>query len=448
MRTRRLKDGRTITARQNGGIRKRCGCPRSAWTKTERCPHPWHANVSHAGVEHRVSLHKWAKKPAGYVMLQGEAKSLFRDWQNEIEGKAAPVIPDPVVPDPGPTFDAIAESYITEYVKQPDRRKPAQKEMERLVEVLRKAFGVHAATAITKVMIEDFRTARRQAFEAGAAAVAQVAALKAAEQPVPKELHEQAQRAAMSTKAGRVSTNRLLARMRHVYVWAIERDLLESSPFSKGSVSVIKLDRKAEGSRSRRLEDDENDRLLAKAGTHLRACIEATLETGMRRGEILGLKWADVRLSRGIIELPTSITKTGIARVVAISPRLKLILEMRRTAADGEEHPPTAFVFGNECGEQVKTIKTAWRLTCKRAGITGLRFHDLRREAGSRMIEAPGVSLTDVRDFLGHRYVGQTNVYLATTAQRLRAAIEKRDTARTNLAQTETPPVEAALRTH
>ena len=85
------------------------------------------------------------------------------------------------------------------------------------------------------------------------------------------------------------------------------------------------------------------------------------------------------------------------------------------------------------------------------------------------MIEAPRVSLTDVRDFLGHRDVGQTNVYLATTAQRLRAAIEKRDTARTplaqkppeagaeiekrdlartNLAQTETPPVEAALRTH
>lgn len=96
-------------------------------------------------------------------------------------------------------------------------------------------------------------------------------------------------------------------------------------------------------------------------------------------------------------------------------------------------------MFGDECGGRVKGFKTAWKLTCKRAGITGLRFHDLRRESGSRLLEAPGVSLTDVRDFLGHREVSQTNTYLATTAQRLRAAIEKRDSARTNLAQ---PPQE------
>ena len=55
------------------------------------------------------------------------------------------------------------------------------------------------------------------------------------------------------------------------------------------------------------------------------------------------------------------------------------------------------------------------------------------------------MSLTDVRDFQGHRGVSQTNTYLATTAQRLRAAIEKRNLARTPLAQTETAPVEAPL---
>ena len=211
---------------------------------------------------------------------------------------------------------------------------------------------------------------------------------------------------------------------------------------------MIKLDRKAEGSRSRRLDEGENDRLRAHAGSHLRACIECTLETEMRRGEILGLQWQHVKLTQGIIELPASVTKTGISRAVVISARLASILEMRKTAPDGEEHGPEAFVFGNEGGEQVKGFKTAWKLTCKRAGITGLRFHDLRREAGSRLIEAPGVSLTDVRDFLGHRDVGQTNTYLSTTVQRQRAAIEKRDLARTNLAQTATPPSEAASVTH
>lgn len=95
------------------------------------------------------------------------------------------------------------------------------------------------------------------------------------------------------------------------------------------------MDRKAETSRSRRLEDDEDDRLLAHAGPHLRACIECTLETGMRRGEILGVQWKHLKLSAGLIELPATVTKTGIPRIVVISTRLASILEMRRCAPDG-----------------------------------------------------------------------------------------------------------------
>ena len=154
------------------------------------------------------------------------------------------------------------------------------------------------------------------------------------------------------------------------------------------------------------------------------------------------------RSRRGFIELPAHVTKTGISRNVVISSRLASILEMRKTGPDGREHGPAAYVSGVECGGKVKGFKTAWKLTCKRAGITGLRFHDLRREAGSLLIEAPGVSLTDVRDFLGHRDVGQTNTYLSSTALRLKAATEKRDLARTNLAQTATPPSEATSVTH
>ncbi len=416
---RKLPDGRAVTARANDGLRKRCGCPRSVWTKRDRCKHPWHANYSYAGVEHRVSLHKWAKKPAGYEMLKGEAEQLFRQWQTVIEAGRAAAAPAA----PGLTLAAAAERYGREYVQHPDRRPEARKEMARQVRVLVAAFGPKPLTAITKAMIEDFRTARRLAHDAASAEG----------------------KASGSTKAGRVSTNRLLARLRHVFVWAIEHDLVDGSPFTRSGVSVIKLDRKAESSRSRRLEDGEYQRLVQHAGSHLRACIEATLETGMRRGEILGVQWQHVRLSQGLIELPATITKTGIGRVVVISSRLASILAMRRTAPDGREHEPTTYVFGDECGGRVKGFKTAWKLTCKRAGIAGLRFHDLRREAGSRLIEAPGVSLTDVRDFLGHRDVSQTNTYLATTVLRQRAAIEKRDLARTPLAQTTTAPIAAPL---
>ena len=98
------------------------------------------------------------------------------------------------------------------------------------------------------------------------------------------------------------------------------------------------------------------------------------------------------------ITLPASVTKTGVGRQVVIPPRLDAILDMQRTAQrtareikdDDEQLPGSLHPFGNEIGERVKGFKTAWRLTCKRAGISGLRFHDLRRESGSRLLETPG----------------------------------------------------------
>jgi integrase len=190
----------------------------------------------------------------------------------------------------------------------------------------------------------------------------------------------------------------------------------------------------------------------------LRACIEVALETGLRRSEILGLRWRDVHEAEGLILLPGAVAKTGADRVVIISPRLSAILDMRRTEqrtareiTDPDESLPSQLhPFGNELGERVKGFKTAWKLTCKRAGIVGLTFRDLRREFGSRALEA-GVTLTDVRDLLGHASVTMTNTYLATTAKRLKDAIAKMDAARTPLAHAPDQPEvasEHSLLTH
>src|SRR6476620_2792102 len=128
-----------------------------------------------------------------------------------------------------------------------------------------------------------------------------------------------------------------------------------------------------------------------------------------------------------MINLPGSVTKTGVGRQVIITARLKVILDMLLTGQrvalkleEDDDMPGTLHPFGNEIGEKVKGFKTAFRLTCKRADITDLRFHDLRREAGSTLIETPGVSVTDVKEFLGHKNVNQTNTYLATKNDRLR----------------------------
>jgi integrase len=127
-------------------------------------------------------------------------------------------------------------------------------------------------------------------------------------------------------------------------------------------------------------------------------------------------------------------------------------LRTARELADDQELPPMAYVFGNELGERVLTIKRAWEATVLRAhdvtptfvrreaavdaqgqktrrstsALTpdcrrqlraiNLHFHDLRREAGSRWLEG-GVPLHTVRDWLGHTSIAQTSTYLAGTIQ-------------------------------
>jgi integrase len=142
----------------------------------------------------------------------------------------------------------------------------------------------------------------------------------------------------------------------------------------------------------------------------------------MRRGELLALRWRDVKWGPNVLLLPAEITKTAQARDVPITRRLLAILELRRHAPDGSEHPPDAFVFGNDVGEPIKSIQDVWVKTCRTAGIKGLRFHDLRREFASRLRETPGISDHHVRDWLGHADLATTSRYLATNRVGLQQA--------------------------
>ena len=73
-----------------------------------------------------------------------------------------------------------------------------------------------------------------------------------------------------------------------MFSWAVGRDHLERPPFKKGTETIIKLAR--ETKRRRRLQPGEGQRLLAECGPHLSALVEAAIETGMRRGELLSLQ--------------------------------------------------------------------------------------------------------------------------------------------------------------
>jgi integrase len=91
---------------------------------------------------------------------------------------------------------------------------------------------------------------------------------------------------------------------------------------------------RAETPRVRRLEPGEDDRLLRAANPHLRALIVAALSTGSRIGELLGLRWGDVRCDEDghprRLVLPGARMKAYQTRRIPVGTRLQAELEMRR----------------------------------------------------------------------------------------------------------------------
>lgn len=269
-------------------------------------------------------------------------------------------------------------------------------------------------------------------------------------------------RAKGSNKSGgTTAANRDLQLLRAAFKWSIRNKLVKTeNPFTYQHETVVKLHR--ELARSRRLQLGTNDqpgeaeRLLNACSPHLRAIVEAALETGCRLGELLSLTWQQIeRGHRPELHLPAGKTKTGKPRRVPISSRLLAILDMRETALrteleldEKERTPEGLYVFGNEIGERIGSIKTAWHTAVTKAKIEDLHFHDLRREAGSRWLDSRQVTLVTIQKWLGHSNIKQTSTYLQTTTHGEHEAMRMFETAVGRLTPIDTeggtPPHEQA----
>jgi integrase len=154
-------------------------------------------------------------------------------------------------------------------------------------------------------------------------------------------------------------------------------------------------------------------------GRHIESKTDAKAEAERIRAEIRsgGFHEADASKLQ-----PTNTPKPQ--RDVPMTPNLRALLEIRRHDPTGAEHRAEAYVFGNELGERVGRVKRAWGTACRRAGIVGLHCHDLRREAGSRMLEG-GVPEHVVQRMLGHANLATTSRYLKTTRRVMHDAMQR-----------------------
>jgi integrase len=243
------------------------------------------------------------------------------------------------------------------------------------------------------------------------------------------------------------SINRTIGVLRHMLNWAVGREYLDRTPFRRGSEVLIRLLHE-DNKRRRRVSEEEEGALLAVASPQLRSMIITALDTGMRRGEMLALRFGDVDWKRRLITLRGETTKSRKTRVVPIgTSRLLAVLQWLRLDSAGELKSDDVPVFSNEVGEPLKTFKKAWLVAVLKAhgfdphwrkgaykDLTNecqqrlreinLHWHDLRHEHASRLVER-GVPLAQVRDLLGHASILTTERYDNQKLEALQAAVER-----------------------
>lgn len=174
--------------------------------------------------------------------------------------------------------------------------------------------------------------------------------------------------------------------------------------------------------RDRRLTLEEEQKLLRACDKHsnpmLGQIVRLALHTGMRAGEIRTLRRGQVNLEKRVVTLTE--TKNGSARTVPLSNAAVAVL---RTALANPVRPiDTDLVFFGEPGrDKVRRpyeFRPQWHRTLAALGIKGLRFHDLRHEAVSRLVEA-GLGDQEVAAISGHKSMQMLRRYTHLRAEDL-----------------------------
>ena len=200
--------------------------------------------------------------------------------------------------------------------------------------------------------------------------------------------------------------NRFRSRLSHLIKWAIEREL------ATGSLPKAILQKEPENNeRTRRLSQDEEAKLLRFMPLELHDCFLAALDTGLRKGALMQLRFGDVK--EGAIVVRAATQKHKKTQIIPLTKRLAGIIERR-----AQESRPSDVIF------TCRDWKREWARARKRAGMEDFHWHDLRGEFASRLSEL-GVQVPVVSKLLGHGSLTTTQRYLRPRVEQFREAIDK-----------------------
>jgi integrase len=170
-------------------------------------------------------------------------------------------------------------------------------------------------------------------------------------------------------------------------------------------------------------ERDTFERVLAELPAYLRPIAITGYWLGWRKAELLGLQWRQVNLTEGTVRLDPGTTKNKEGRLAHLPPEaLEALTKWRNDTSTIEREQgviiPNVF---NKDGKPIRSFDYAWRAACRRAGVPGMLFHDLRRTAARNYVRS-GTSERVAMKILGHKTRSMFDRYQIVAEDDLREA--------------------------
>lgn len=323
----------------------------------------WHLDVSHQGRRIRRSTGTKNKKQAEKIYCSVRNKLMEGTFIESAKGRDK-------------TFEEMVARYLEEVT--PDKKPCTQRTDKFYAQLLIKVFGKHRLHEVTPDKISRYLLKRKK-------------------------------------KVGPCSINRELSFMSAAFnqaikIWGWCRD---------NPVSCIK--REKEKKRVKYFLEKEFSKIYNKLVDWVKPMVMLAKHTGLRKSNLVNLKWSEVDLKQGFILLGSEVMKNaehlGVPLNVQAMEVLKEQQRMRKL------HSP--YVFCKKDGKPYSTwgVYQAFKKACVAVNLGDFRFHDLRHDFCSKLVQA-GVDLYTVKELAGHKDITTTQRYAHLNQEKLRKAVE------------------------
>jgi len=270
---------------------------------------------------------------------------------------------------------------------------------------------------------QEVMKAKRSAGDDGARArylKAHFGSCKAAQvTPLMVENFRGGMRRTISERTGKpysgTSVNKMVSLARRIYYLAMKGGMLAANPFAR-------CGKFKESSKGKYIPDTEFWKIYPHLPEYGKPVTLSAYLTGMRRGEILGLRWDQVDRSEGVIELPPESTKTKEPRRIYYGALAKL-RELFDQLPKGRGDRAHVFTWEGKA-VQPMAVYRGFRKACKEAGVGPYRFHDLRHTFNDNMRRA-GVGRETIMALTGQKTVQMYLHYCHVDREEARAAMDR-----------------------